>query len=283
MFKLSRGGKNVIAEVQRWQYFLLTNRVSQVGKLDGQFGSNTELGTKVFQLQNGLNKNGRVDEQTLEKAESFGYRILNADYYKKRRSLKWPKRPSGLSSPNSAWANDNIGCFKFRKTTKKGNPHIVLMGSCDGADSDWETANIVKYYDERLRFAEGYLGYIRCHQTVKPYIEALLDAWEKESLLHLVLNYGGGFVPRYKKSTTIPPPGPHGIKKSRDVSRLSNHSYGSAFDFSTTWNWLGETPARCGDLGSVRELVASANKIGFYWGGHYKKSKDGMHFELAKL
>jgi len=283
MFKLSRSGKNVIAEVQRWQYFLLTNGVSQVGTLDGQFGTNTESGTKIFQMQNGLPVNGLADKKTLNKAADLGYVILDADYYKKRKSVDWPKKPSGLRSPNSDWNNDNIGCFKFRKTTPKGNPHIAMKGSCDGTVDDWERENIVNFHDDRLRFARGYNGYIRCHKTAKPYIANLLDAWESQSLLHLILNYAGGFVPRYKKSEKNPPPGPHGTKLSRNVDRISNHSYGSTLDFSTKWNWIGEMPALCGDLGSVRELVPAANEHGFYWGGHYKKTKDGMHFELAKL
>ena len=283
MFTLSRSGQNVIGEVQRWQFFLLSNGVSQVGKLDGQFGPNTESGTKIFQMSNGLSVNGEADKETLKKAANLGYVILNKDYYKKRKSLKWPPKPTGLSSPDSDWNNDKIGCFKFNKTTKKGNPHIVVKGSCDGLVRDWEVENIVKLYDDRLKFADGYRGYIRCHKTAKPYIKNLLDAWESESLLHLVLNYAGGYVPRYKKIKSNPPPGPHGVKLSRDVNLLSNHSYGSTLDISTTWNWIGDTPARCGELGSVRELVPAANKIGFFWGGHYKRGKDGMHFELATL
>jgi len=31
----------------------------------------------------------------------------------------------------------------------------------------------------------------------------------------------------------------------------------------------------------VRELVASANELGFFWGGHFSQPKDGMHFEFA--
>jgi hypothetical protein len=46
---------------------------------------------------------------------------------------------------------------------------------------------------------------------------------------------------------------------------------------------LGVPPAKQGELGSVRELVPIANKWGFYWGGHFKERKDGMHFELANI
>lgn len=35
--------------------------------------------------------------------------------------------------------------------------------------------------------------------------------------------------------------------------------------------------------GSLRELVPIANEHGFFWGGHFKRRPDGMHFEVAKL
>ena len=38
-FLLRRGGKNVPLEVQRWQYFLLRNKIPQAGAIDAQFGT----------------------------------------------------------------------------------------------------------------------------------------------------------------------------------------------------------------------------------------------------
>ena len=32
---------------------------------------------------------------------------------------------------------------------------------------------------------------------------------------------------------------------------------------------------------TVGELVAAANELGFFWGGHFGAPKDGMHFEFA--
>lgn len=57
-FLLSRGGKNVTAEVQRWQYFLRRQGIDQVGKIDGDFGQLTEMGTKFFQVKSGLSPPG---------------------------------------------------------------------------------------------------------------------------------------------------------------------------------------------------------------------------------
>ena len=49
------------------------------------------------------------------------------------------------------------------------------------------------------------------------------------------------------------------------------------------WNGLGARPALRGQEGSVRELVKTAERYGFYWGGFFAKRPDGMHFETAKI
>lgn len=285
MFKLSRTGGNVPAEVQRWQYFLRKQGIAQAGPVDSHFGRNTEVATKIFQMQNGLAANGRVDENTLDTAEGLGYRVLDSNYYSDRSSLSWPDTPANLHSPSNSWRNHLFDCYNFLQKPGHQRPDeesIVIKGNCDGSVNDWEDEYIVNVIDDRLQFASGYGGYIRCHRKAAPNIKALLDVWEQESLLHLVINYAGSFVPRYMRGKAPHPTHGHSIKKSSDVSTLSNHSFGSAFDICTTWNWLGNTPAGCGQKGSVRELVESANAAGFYWGGHYSGRKDGMHFELTK-
>jgi hypothetical protein len=47
------------------------------------------------------------------------------------------------------------------------------------------------------------------------------------------------------------------------------------------WNHP-KVPAFCGRRGSIRELVASANALGVFWGGHFS-TQDGMHFEISRL
>jgi len=286
MFKLSRAGSNVPAEVQRWQYFLRRQAIDDVGPIDASFGGKTELGTKIFQIKTGLTAHGRVDENTLEAAAGNGYTILDDDYYSKRTSLSWPPVPSNIRSPSNTWRNSKFKCFEFLQKKLSQRPDIesiVIKGSCDGNFPDWEDGYIVDLVDSRLQFAAGYRGYFRTHKFAAESIKALLDKWEQDDLLHLVLNYAGCFIPRYKRNQAPPGSNGHPRKKSSDTNALSNHSFGSAFDISTTWNWLGDTPAQCGSKGSVRELVESANKIGFYWGGHYGGRKDGMHFELTEL
>lgn len=284
-FPLSRGGKNVIAEVQRWQYFLLRKGINQVGAIDGDFGVNTETATKFFQVKAGIPTNGKVDDRTLNAAQQQGYTILPDDYYAKRAGTGFPARPGNLQSPSNATRNRDFGCFQFMQRPLANRPDreaIVIRGSCDGATPDWVAANIVTVPIPQLRFASGFNGNIRCHAKAAPMLTRLFAHWEKDDLLHLVRSYEGCFVPRYIRGKALPGDNGHGNKLSTDTPNLSNHSFGSAFDINFPDNQLGTTPALCGQRGSVRELVASANAIGIYWGGHFDRL-DGMHFEISKL
>jgi hypothetical protein len=284
-FKLSRGGQNVIAEVQRWQYFLLRIGINQVGKLDGEFGRITEVATQFFQVQSGLTANGKVNDATLEKARELGYTILPDDYYSDRSGTAFPAAPGNLQSPSNASRNSDFTCFKFIQQRRAQRPDaeaIVIRGSCDGSISDWIADKIVQIPVPQLKFAEGFNGTVRCHRLAAPLITQVFDAWERADLLHLIRTYEGCFVPRYKRDQA-PGNSAHPEKRSVDVEELSNHSFGSAFDINYDDNKLGDIPAHCGMRGSTRELVEAANAIGFFWGGHFSTTKDGMHFEISKL
>jgi len=162
---------------------------------------------------------------------------------------------------------------------------VVIKGSCDGSDPDWEAAQIVTIDIPQLKFARGYAGRFRTHRKAAPLFAALFAKWESEDLLHLIMAYEGCYVPRYKRGLSpLPPLGGHGIKKSTDPEggKLSNHSFGSAFDINAADNPFDARPAICGRRGATRELVEAANSLDIYWGGHFS-TKDGMHFEISKL
>ena len=286
-FTLARGGNNVPAEVQHWQYFLLRRGIPQVGRVDADFGSKTEEATKIFQLQQQLTVNGKVNLPTLNVAQQLGYTVLPDDYYKKRNSTAWPAPPAGLSSPTSDWRNGKFTCFKFKqkKAQFRDRPErIVIGGSCTGG-ADWTQENIEELTTSDWSHVEGFNGYFRVHSEAKEALEALLKQWKSQDLLRLLINYAGAFDPRYIKGYN-PGSAAQPERKSDDAtfgSKLSNHAFGSAFDVNTTWTWIGDTPAICGRKGPVRELVDAANNCGFYWGGHFGGGRiDGMHFELAR-
>jgi hypothetical protein len=282
-FFLKRGGPNVPLEVQRWQYFLLKQNIPQVGRIDGQFGLKSEEATKFFQIQRAIAVTGEFDAATRSAAKTLGYTVVSDDHYDDKKTAAFPPRPTDLSSPDNADRNAGLGCFKFKQLPRpRPDPdEIVILGSCDGTIADWRQTNIVSIAIPQLRFAKGFGGTITCHKTAAPHIKALFEKWEELDLLHLIRDYDGTFSPRYKRGQSPPGNGGHGVKQSRNVEALSNHAFGSAFDINAEDNPFGERPALCPMRGCVRELVAAANQMGFFWGGHFNSSKDGMHFEFA--
>lgn len=284
-FLLSRGGDNVIAEVQRWQYFLLKQGIPQVGSIDGDFGSGTEEATKFFQVRSGVTASGRLDEATLDQAVPLGYTVVPDDYYATRGGADFPAEPAGLGSPSNASRNQVFECFRFIQKPLPQRPDeeaIVIRGTCDGGHNDWSAKNIVRIEVPQLKFARGFSGSMRVHRRAAGLVTQLFRAWEQADLLHLIMAYEGAFVPRYKRGQAPEDEGGHGERSSSDVSALSNHSFGSAFDINFRDNQLGRRPALCGRRGSTRELVAAANALGIYWGGHFG-NPDGMHFEVARV
>lgn len=286
-FLLQRGGKNVPLEVQRWQYFLLKNKVSQTGGIDAQFGVKTEEATKIFQVQHSLKVTGRLDKATLEAAQAFGYTVLPDKYYDDKDAGNFPPRPNQLKSPSNASRNAALGCFKFKQLPlahRGDKDEVVTQGSCDGEIKDWQKENIIDLQVRQLQFVTGSNGSIRCHKLVAPHILLLFARWEQLDLLHLIRLYDGAFNPRYKRGKS-PSPSGHASKRSDQVDEISNHAFGSAFDINEPDNPYGHVPALCPRRGCVRELVGPANALGFFWGGHFSSvsDRDGMHFEFAQF
>lgn len=103
-------------------------------------------------------------------------------------------------------------------------------------------------------------------------LKGLWNEWEQLGLLDTIITFSPkAFSPRF-------------VRNTRGQNRpLSSHSWGIAFDINMTWNDMGMTPALIGKTGSVRQLVASAIKWGFFWGGWWSGTPDGMHFEISRL
>jgi hypothetical protein len=282
-FFLKRNGANNPLEVQRWQYFLLKQNIPQVGRIDGQFGLKSEEATKFFQIQHGIAVTGEFDALTRDAARTLGYTVVPDNHYDNKKTAAFPPKPTDLSSPDNADRNDGLGCFKFMQLplANRGDPdEVVMLRSCDGSIADWRATNIINIAVPQLRFAAGFNGTITCHKVAAPHITALFAKWEELDLLHLIRDYDGTFSPRYKRGQS-PGAAGHGVKQSRNVEALSNHAFGSAFDINADDNSFNTQPALCPRRGCVRELVGPANQLGFFWGGHFSSSKDGMHFEFA--
>lgn len=284
-FLLSRNGPNVPCEVQRWQYFLRQQGIASVGRVDAVFGGATVAATQTFQQSHGLAQTGALDHATLDAAQALGYFVAPDDHYAHDPSAKVP---TGLTSPSNEFRNKSFGCFLFRQETRPPRTDaeaIQILENC-GSVGNWEDDNIVSLPNPHLA-KTGLASVQRVHRLAAKKVLALWRAWDEARLLHLVISYEGDFVARYKRKQAPDPFLGHATKRSDMVPELSNHAFGSAFDICATWNPFTPErptpPAAMGTKGCVRELVPIANSLGFFWGGHYTGTPDGMHFELAEL
>lgn len=135
---------------------------------------------------------------------------------------------------------------------------------------NWEAENIVAVTLPQLKEIRGASksGSVQFHKLAANQLKTFWNDLESAGLFDRVLTYEGSFNPRFVRGST---------------TNLSNHAFGTAFDINLNWNKLGSQPALLGEKGSVRELVLIANDHGFYWGGHFDKRPDGMHFEVAVI
>ena len=183
----------------------------------------------------------------------------------------WPAPPADLEQPTGEKTKQLFGEFQFETIPGSSNCEVNIKGS-------WESDNIVAVeIPQLIGKTNGTTGkpitkgVIRFNKKAHKQLERLWKAWEDAKLLDRIITYDGGFVPRFKKR-----------KGGVCATSLSNHAWGTAFDINAEWNGMAEEPALVGQKGCVRELVEIANKHGFYWGGHFN-TKDGMHFEAAKI
>ena len=157
-----------------------------------------------------------------------------------------------------------LGKFAFVAAPRPDNAEAIRISD------DWESRNIVRVEIPQLAGKKGApaSGTIRFHRLAAKQLQAMFKAWDKARLLDRVLAWDGSFVPRF-------------VRGSRTT--LSNHAFGSAFDINAAFNRLNSEPAFPGQKGCLFDLVPIAHEHGFYWGGHFTKRRDGMHFEVAKL
>jgi hypothetical protein len=230
---------------------------------DGTFDASTVAATKAFQLKYGLGADGIVGNRTWGKAMEMGLDVI-ADSDSSEDGPNWPPRPRSLQPLTSNVDREALfGKFSYVPAPIAGNPEAIRI------TDNWGRDNIVQVRIPQLQKVDGAprSGLVFFHKVCAQTFVDLFQAWEDTGLIHLVKTWGGSFVPRFQRGSR---------------SRLSNHSYGSAFDINVVWNLMGRQPALKGQTGSVRELVPIANQMGIFWGGHYNSRLDGMHFEIGK-
>ena len=112
------------------------------------------------------------------------------------------------------------------------------------------------------------LGTMTMHKRIAPQFRAWFLAAVRRGLGDKILANGGTYVPR---------------TMTNQETKLSNHALGSAIDINVAQNGWDCVPAARGKTGSVRELADFCADFGLFWGGWYKGTKDGMHFEAVQI
>lgn len=230
--------------------------------VDENFGPQTEGVVKDYQRSRCIEVDGKVGPQTWGKLLAEGFRPVSyrpdAGGFEKERSPAWPPAPEGATSPN--------GLVLFGQEFTYTPHPLPSMPEYVKADPEWIQDNISTAHIPQLIGVEGARsdGSMLFNRHLLFQVQDLFDVWEQRGDIGLVLSFAGSWVTRF-------------IRGRRD--RLSNHSFGTAFDINAAWNGFRRQPALVGSRGSVRKLVLPAYELGFYWGGWYN---DGMHFEAYK-
>lgn len=250
------------SDIKRWQLFLI-GQGFHPGPADGNFTGETNKATIDFQKHNTLDPDGTVGNQTYGTAMRLGFEVVTDPGDTTPNGPNFPPPPNFEPLASNAARQKIFGKFAYRSKPIPGNPENILI------TDNWQRDSIVSVIIPQLVGVSGapHDGKIWFNKQAVNQLTTLWDAWEKAGLRDHVLTWGGSFVPRFVRGST---------------TQLSNHSFGTAFDINMAFNGLSVEPARIGQKGSVRELVAFANNNGFYWGGHFQR-RDGMHFEVARL
>ena len=248
------------SDVRKWQMFLVGQRLAKFVP-NSKFGPATRAATIAFQTKHALDPDGKVANQTLGQAMSLGFELVD---FAGDRSSGFPKEPDFDPLVGTAARQRVFGKFSFVRAPRPDNAEAIRI------TDDWESKNIVKVVIPQLSGISGApsSGTVRFHRLAAGQLKDLFKAWSKARVLSRVITWGGSYVPRFiRGSTTV----------------LSNHAFGTAFDINAAFNPLGAEPAFPGSRGCLFDLVSIAHDHGFYWGGHFNKRRDGMHFEVAQI
>lgn len=240
--------------VALWKSFLRQLNVYN-GVINNFYDAEFIKAVKKFQDMEKLEINVEIDNATWIQGVHRGLHLSNKDF----NSL--PLKPA-FSPLTTAAVEKQFGLLEFVHDPLPDNRENIKI------INDYENKNIIFVPIPQLSVITcGKEMGMLFHRKAAKQLIAFFALIEDKGLLHKVLTFNGSYVPRL-------------VRNSKN--RLSNHSFGIAFDINAQWNGLACKPAALGKEGSVKELVPLAHRCGFYWGGHFSR-KDGMHFEIAEI
>ena len=150
--------------------------------------------------------------------------------------------------------------------------YTELSGGRLALDPSWERENIKTVFVPQLKGVPTYdglkfSGKVPFYKRAIPQMLAAFRAVERAGLTHLLLFWGGSFVPRMKRGHNGP----------------SNHSFGTAMDINPDENPFHHAPVPEGKRGSMVKVAAIFKRFGFAWGGDWIHGKDAMHLEAVRI
>jgi len=244
--------------VEQWETFLCGRGLLTDKAVDNHYTEETFAATRRFQDIYHLGIDGKAGNQTIGYAMAhLGFEVFELS------SPDFPAQPDDAKPLGFADRQKLLGEIEFVPAPVAGNPEAIKI------TNDWQKHHLGRVTLPQLKGVYGApgSGTITFNKAAIPQLVGLFQDWEKQGLTKLVLSWGGSFAPRF-------------IRGSRTT--LSNHAHASALDLNVPWNGLGARPALVGEKGSVRELVLTAHRHGFFWGGWFGR-KDGMHLEVFRI
>lgn len=256
MEALRIGSKNSL--VEQWEFFLRGLDLLCDKEVNTTYTDATAEATRRFQARYHLVVDGIAGNQTLGYAMAhLGFELVALS------SAEFPKKPADAKPLMFADRQKLLGAITFTPAPHAGNPEAIKI------TNDWKSKHLETVRIPQLKGVYGAPASckISFNKVVVPQLVRLFEAWEKDGLLRDLLSWGGSYAPRF-------------IRGSRTT--LSQHAHASAFDINVPWNGLGTRGALVGEKGSIRDLVLTAYRHGFYSGLWFTR-KDPMHFEVFKI
>ena len=250
-------------DVEQWEIFLKGCYPNERLIIDDYFGNTTTELTKKFQKNNNIGDDGIVGRNTYASAMLLGF-DPGIDDDRFDVGPNFPPRPDGFEFLTHDQRISMFGEFKFKSDPVEGNHERIKILD------DWPKHNIKLINIPQLKNVSyapkscNVYFHVKLHEQVK----SMFNEFEKRGFKDKILTWGGSWVARY-------------IRGSQ--TRLSNHSWATAFDINVPWNMLGTQGALLGEKGSVRELVQIAYEHGFASGLWFRGRTDGQHFEAYKI
>jgi hypothetical protein len=245
--------------VEQWETFLRGLDLLIGKEVDNEYTEITAEATRNFQSRFHLGIDGKAGNETVGYAMAhLGFEVFELS------SPDFPPKPPDAKPLGFEERQRLLGAITFVPAPVAGNPEAIKI------TNDWQALHLVSVKIPQLQGIYGAPanGTVSFNKAAVPQLVALFAAWEKEGLLNRIQSWGGSFAPRFIRGST---------------TTLSQHAHGGAIDLNVPWNGLGTRGALVGEKGSVRELVLTAYRHGFFSGLWFATRKDPMHLEIFKI